>query len=772
MWYNLQKPAQVLFAHFDKTIYAQNENVWFTAYLLNRKTSDNPQVLSVSLVNDLTKGIVLEQKFLMADGISFGNVFLPDTIPAGNYSFILFTNQLIKGKPGDVFVQPITIAATNVLAFKTSLNLDTVKANYADRKAILSIVTKDGRPIQGAAINYSIGELRHPLITGSSKTDNQGKYYIAVNKTNAGSKILDVKVKYNKDVQNVELIIPSFNKQISVKFYPEGGYLVHAISGWVGWEIRTEQGSPIKATGILYKDNAPVDTIETDSYGMGRFKLIPLKGSTYAVKLITGDLGDSVFKLPGILLKGPAVSIANSLANDTLKIKLTSKYPENVTVLVHNYRQIFYAFPVKTNAVGKTVLVDLKILPKGLAAITVLDSALRPCAERLFFAHYNKGSLMDIQTDKSQYAKREKVKLTLKFKSIDTGLVSVACVQSNRMQIKNSNDIESYVYLKHELDALPLKEKYMGNSPQDKAYLENILLIKGWRRYSWREMMLVNREDTASNQPQLTFAGKLTHSGSPLKKPMRLVVMTDSATSIVQTDQKGDFSLNNNSILTDQNKKVHFLVMHGNANDYEIKINDPFIKVTQSVITALEPKSDLFYVSNTDSLALKGSEHAITLKEVKIIAASDNSFYGSTYVHGRNGCGDYVCRYHILNCVNHSNDSGNHPPLEGETYLVQNGDKFERVAYRGCTVPDFHALLALNGIKYSKEFYGSDYSVVSPSQPEYYSTIFWKHLVLVGSSSEVQLSFYTSDITGSFKVIVQGVTRKDLVYQEKEFMVK
>src|ERR1700754_3650267 len=97
MWYSLQKSPQILFAHFDKTVYTQNENVWFTAYLLNRKTNDNPQVLSVSLVNDLSKSVVLEQKFLMADGISFGNVFLPDTIPAGNYSFLLFPNLLLKG---------------------------------------------------------------------------------------------------------------------------------------------------------------------------------------------------------------------------------------------------------------------------------------------------------------------------------------------------------------------------------------------------------------------------------------------------------------------------------------------------------------------------------------------------------------------------------------------------------------------------------------------------------------------------------------------------
>jgi hypothetical protein len=34
-WYGLTKTSSVLFAHFDKTIYVNNENAWFAAYLLN-----------------------------------------------------------------------------------------------------------------------------------------------------------------------------------------------------------------------------------------------------------------------------------------------------------------------------------------------------------------------------------------------------------------------------------------------------------------------------------------------------------------------------------------------------------------------------------------------------------------------------------------------------------------------------------------------------------------------------------------------------------------
>jgi len=774
MWYSLKKPSSIVFAHFDKTLYAQNENAWFTAYLLNSGTNDKPNVLSLSLVNDLTKSIVLQQKFLMADGISFGNVFLPDTIPAGSYSFILYTNQLYKGKPKDIFVQHITLANTNELTFKVSLSLDTINVDSANRKIILDVLTKYGRPVADAKVNYIIGK-----INGNAQTDNEGKCFIIspICEINADNSILKAKIQYNKDEQNINLAIPFENNQVNVKFYPEGGYLIHATASWVGWEVKTGDGTPLKVKGILYKDDLPVDTIETDSYGMGRFKMIPMNGSLYKVKLLLKRFNATVYKLPTIIPKGAAISITDALANDTLKIKLTSKYSKAVTVLVHNYRQIFYSFPVRATAVGKVVLIDLKNVPKGLATITVLDSVQQPCAERLFFAHYNERDLLDVNTDKLQYAKREKVKLTLKFKTRDTGLVSVACVQSNRLQIKNSNNIESYVYLKHELNELPLNENYMGNSPVNKTCLENILLIKGWRRYTWQEMAKTNITDTALQQRSLFFAGKVTHLGEPLKKSIRFIVMTDSTTITSTTDEKGAFKLNNNQIITDENKKVRFLIMTRNENDFILNVDDPYIKINQLAANELQSRSSGLSLQNdNEALALKGFEHAIALREVKVKGVKDNSLLNSSSAEKimptENECGDYICMFGILNCPNHKGFANNIIPVVGEYYIIRG----RKVKYFGCT--PFSPknknieLSAIQGIKYSKEFYGSDYSVVNPSQPEYLSTLFWKHLVKVNPVNDTQLEFYTSDITGPFKIVVQGVTEKDVVYSEKEFSVK
>ncbi len=164
---------------------------------------------------------------------------------------------------------------------------------------------------------------------------------------------------------------------------------------------------------------------------------------------------------------------------------------------------------------------------------------------------------------------------------------------------------------------------------------------------------------------------------------------------------------------------------------------------------------------------MKGFERAIQLKGVTISANKDNSLYKS-HSFNSNACGDYVCRYHVLNCPNHRDERDNRTPVQGEFYY-ENGSL---IHYRGCFESEKKFNYTIPGIYIAKEFYGSDYSEVSLSAPEYTSTIYWKHLVRINSTKETTLDFYTSDITGKFRIVVQGVTSNDVVYGESFFNVQ
>jgi hypothetical protein len=79
-------------------------------------------------------------------------------------------------------------------------------------------------------------------------------------------------------------------------------------------------------------------------------------------------------------------------------------------------------------------------------------------------------------------------------------------------------------------------------------------------------------------------------------------------------------------------------------------------------------------------------------------------------------------------------------------------------------------ILRFNGINGAQEFYPADYSK-KLEEKQYLSTLYWKHLVKISSVKDAELSFYTGDITGKFKIVIQGITGNDVTYGETTFNV-
>lgn len=71
----------------------------------------------------------------------------------------------------------------------------------------------------------------------------------------------------------------------------------------------------------------------------------------------------------------------------------------------------------------------------------------------------------------------------------------------------------------------------------------------------------------------------------------------------------------------------------------------------------------------------------------------------------------------------------------------------------------------MNSIELPKEFYISDIS--NKNEPINFATIYWNYQTVLNSNTETPLTFTTGDLTGEFRVIVQGVTERGIVYGEK-----
>lgn len=78
------------------------------------------------------------------------------------------------------------------------------------------------------------------------------------------------------------------------------------------------------------------------------------------------------------------------------------------------------------------------------------------------------------------------------------------------------------------------------------------------------------------------------------------------------------------------------------------------------------------------------------------------------------------------------------------------------------------------GLQLQREFYSPDYSVTNDVRiPDFRSTLLWQPNIVQSTSDRVNLSFFTGDQKGRFRVVIEGVTDSGkIVHAEKELVVE
>ncbi len=755
-WYGLKASSPLLFIHFDKTVYSNREDVWFTAYLLNAQNFQLYNTLSVALIKDDDRSVILDNKFVIKGGVAPGSITIPTAAVPGNYSFVATTNRLKNGKPEVVFTQPITIKSEepedftgSLTALDTSLTLSQQKIRLTTRFTDL----KPGEATPPVTFSYYLGSSVQPVISGFGQTKG-GVFDFAIptHQLKQGSNVLHVQLWYKNESKEISMALPAHKQPALVRFYPEGGNIVTGLFNVIGVEIKSANNEPVRATATLYENDTPLKEIHTGSYGMGRFSFVPKADANYRVKLNNIIQKDTAYLLPQAITAAPTITLKQALANDTLDVELYHTRPEKIYLQVHNFKQLFFSVPLVIDK-RKQIKLLLDSIPKGLTQLTLTDSLGRPFAERLFFAHYNERSAVEVKTDRSTYGTRQKVTVKVKFNGAvtDTALVSIACVQGNRIEIKKQNDIESYLYLKNDLGELPLRERYLGTDETDRAYLEALLLIKGWRRYTWTDVLRATEKDAGIKYTDAIIKGKVVQvDNTPIRKPVSLINLAYPLNTIT-TSQQGAFVLSTDDIRADSGKKAAIAIVAPRPELYTMSISNPYALINDRIAVELQPK-EYFYSGqeSTQYMQLPDNEHAIRLKEVTIKGTSDdNGAYNKRWLEKEGLYTFYLGKYK-------RDKEGKISSLLYSRYAT--------------TQPLSANKIQLSGVYQAKEFYPADFAK-NPSQEALISTLYWKHLQALLPDKETDLSFYTGDVTGRFKIVIQGITVADVTYAEGEFTV-
>ena len=323
----------------------------------------------------------------------------------------------------------------------------------------------------------------------------------------------------------------------SVKFYPEGGYMVSGLQSSVAFKAQNGKGANIDIQGVIInKEEEIIAQLKTLNEGNGVFNMLPKMGQKYRAKVSWGGLV-RFFELPKMLKQG-YVLMVNSRKKETITIQLTSNTEKGLagcTLVGHLRGQSFLSQNFETNNPQKLSL-DKTQIPSGLLHFTLFDEQQRPVGERLVFNNNPAEEVeVNIEIPQTNFSKRELVKaqissnigakLTPSFMSATVFNNDIFSSSTNGVTIKN------YLLLQSDLKGRinNINQYFEKNDAKSRTLLDYLLLTHGWRRFNWQEVLAEKPSPIIyPTEENISFAGSVKKDNkkqSPVKADVFLNIL-------------------------------------------------------------------------------------------------------------------------------------------------------------------------------------------------------------------------------------------------------
>ena len=104
-------PREEIFIHTDRDFYIAGENIWFSVYLAERKTSlssSNSSIAYLEILN-FDNRPVIRKRVKLENGCGEGQVVLPDTLSSGIYTIRAYTNWMKNFLPDNCFIKKLSV---------------------------------------------------------------------------------------------------------------------------------------------------------------------------------------------------------------------------------------------------------------------------------------------------------------------------------------------------------------------------------------------------------------------------------------------------------------------------------------------------------------------------------------------------------------------------------------------------------------------------------------------------------------------------------------
>jgi len=488
-----------------------------------------------------------------------------------------------------------------------------------------------------------------------------------------------------------------------VQFFPEGGSLAAGIRSKVAFKAIGANGLSVNVKGVITDSkNNEITSFASVHLGMGYFYLKPEEGKTYKAKLTFADGEQSMFDLPVAETKGIVLSVNNDhIPEASVRIQVNKAYyRENRN---KDYTLLIYSGGVATSIVRTldSPMVSLDILKRhlhtGVASVTLFSPEGEPLSERLLFVQNYDQLNLSVSTEKTIYAKREKVNIKLnalnRAGGPADGHFSVSVTDESKVMVdeNDENTILNNLLLTSDLKGYVEQPNYYfaDTSANARKNLDILMLTQGYRRFTWKQV-LENSNPSLAYQPEkgLEIKGMVKNLfGKPIDKGTITLVPTKGGPLLSNvSDDKGIFHFSN-LVFTDT---THFVLSAVNANGKNSTKITYFNDKPEPVSTVnqfpgkriVSDTAMAAYLDNTkndrNELINYGRGKGILLKEVKIRDVKLDDQYKTQSLAGA-GNADQVMHADEIEEIGGQLSASLDGRLHGITFLgASNGSK---VAY-------------------------------------------------------------------------------------------
>lgn len=344
------------------------------------------------------------------------------------------------------------------------------------------------------------------------------------------------------------------NRQdFDVSFFPEGGNLLEGALCKVAFKALNSDGTPATIAGEIVDENGLVVISATSFYaGMGAFYFSPESGKKYTLKCRNSYGLEKRFDLPQPHPNAYTLAVGQQKQNKRITVEAHKSVnaPDIPCYLLAHCRGKVLHFSALDDMNESTVFPE-EDLPAGVIHLMLFDEQMNVLSERLVFNKNNADAAkIDFRTDKTSYAGREKVAVTLTLTdaldNLAAGHLSVAVTDDADIAIDSTITILSTLLLSSELKGyIDNPAYYLQDDKKSMTALDYLMMTHGWRRYDVPEVVkgnMVFPQIPYQASQQLAGSVKSVSLSRPISDSEVLIVVEQDMGSTI-TDESGRFTM-------------------------------------------------------------------------------------------------------------------------------------------------------------------------------------------------------------------------------------